>query len=718
MKLQRLTKNLFTLSIKLSSILFLFFSFTTSVLGQGSVEKEVLSEKFSGNVLPVGWLSTSISNYKWEVAQEANDPQVSALSITKTNTRIIDLNAWAFTSSIWMYPGVEYTISFNQRNKASGSASFKVVKSALQDLTLTTAITSRTISGKTDWSRQEIKFTVTREGIHYLGFVINRADGDLNISLDDIKVTATHEVKVFYNNSLGDFSSPAAWGTNKDGSGTQPVSFTLPYQSFHIINYPTNTSFQLANNWLVTGEGSKIVLGDGFTPVTMQLTDTKSLEAGLIDVADHATLSVDAPKVPKLGTLGRLSTIIFGKNTPAEVTEGTEFGTVIFNSGKQNKLMNKVFIKGNLDLMDAKLELGDHDLEVASGAAILNSSVNNYVVISGKGRLRQALKAGGSEVTLPVGNKSYNPVKLKLAAGSQDDVFSVGILDGMYGSYINDVPQLNSALTEKALNKTWIISEDVKGGSDITMTLSWNASDALPGFDAENCHIKHYENGTWDETVSVRATLSGTTYSVTRSGITSFSPYTVSSGETTVTPMPVELLYFAAKATPDNTVELTWATAMEKDSDYFSVERSTDGISFTQIARVNSVGTTGTRTNYSFTDKSTLSGTLYYRLRQVDVDGSFALMPVRVVTLKSAQKPVLTLYPNPAQGSNVNLRVQGLPQGEEATLLVTDMMGKNVLEQRLQSEGAVLTKNELSAGTYLVRVVSKAGSLNQKLVIR
>ncbi|GGK59641.1 T9SS type A sorting domain-containing protein [Rufibacter glacialis] len=546
------------------------------------------------------------------------------------------------------------------------------------------------------------------------------------ISIDDVVIEPVNVVD-FYNKAGEDLALLTSWETKLLGQTIQPLSFSDADQVFRIENPTAITNgLTLSTHLPVTGVDSKLVIGDGTTRIQMTLAGGQTLK-GTVDILDHATLIINTPQVPVFGQLSSGSTVVFEKGAPSVIQEGTEFGRVIFNTANTNKFSKKVKIKGQLTLQNSTLELGDNDLELAAGATIVNSSPRNYIKVNGKGRVRKALKAG-EEALLPVGNATYNPVKIKLASGSQEDVFSVGIMEGVYGTYTNDLPNPLTLLSENLVSKTWVVSEDVKGGSDITLTLSWSALDVLPGFNKLNCHIKHYENGVWDTVESTAALLDpiSLTYSVSRSGIKSFSPFTVANrgepgtiiGGPEPFVLPVELINFLVKAKA-NTVALTWATASEKDNDYFAVERSIDGKNFTEVGQVKGNGTSQVRNEYSFTDYHPMAGTSYYRLRQVDFDGQHEYSPVRSVNAQNSQVVSLSLYPNPTQGTEVTWQMQGLAPGEEATVILTDITGRNVLQRTLPTGGTgVLATAGLKAGTYLVTVHSRAGAKTQRLVVR
>ncbi len=102
------------------------------------------------------------------------------------------------------------------------------------------------------------------------------------------------------------------------------------------------------------------------------------------------------------------------------------------------------------------------------------------------------------------------------------------------------------------------------------------------------------------------------------SDMTEYSPLSV---PCSITTLPVTLLYFRAFA-DDGVVRLDWATASERNNDYYSIERSVDGLGFTEVLRVHSLGNSQQQTIYDAIDSDPLLGTSYYRLRQTDTDGT------------------------------------------------------------------------------------------------
>jgi hypothetical protein len=114
--------------------------------------------------------------------------------------------------------------------------------------------------------------------------------------------------------------------------------------------------------------------------------------------------------------------------------------------------------------------------------------------------------------------------------------------------------------------------------------------------------------------------------------------------------LPVKLIDFTARYTKPNVV-LEWSTAQEHNFSHFIVEHSTDGQDFTQTALVFGVGESDSKINYSYTDKDMKGrgGIIYYRLKEVDIDGAFKYSNIRIVRLDEENTSItLTTFPNPA----------------------------------------------------------------------
>ncbi|UOQ52418.1 T9SS type A sorting domain-containing protein [Hymenobacter cellulosivorans] len=167
-------------------------------------------------------------------------------------------------------------------------------------------------------------------------------------------------------------------------------------------------------------------------------------------------------------------------------------------------------------------------------------------------------------------------------------------------------------------------------------------------------------------------------------------------------PLPVELTSFSA-ARQAGAVLLKWATASEKNNDRFEVQRSADGQQYATISTVQGAGTTSQGTSYATRDTEPLSGVSYYRLRQVDRDGTSSFSPVRVVGAVLAMA-----YPSPTYDVlNLPATMVGTPYR------VFNPLGQTLLEGKVPATGAVNVQG-LRSGGYFLEVGAGVNRVTQR----
>ncbi|MEM6964642.1 MAG: glycoside hydrolase family 9 protein [Bacteroidota bacterium] len=118
--------------------------------------------------------------------------------------------------------------------------------------------------------------------------------------------------------------------------------------------------------------------------------------------------------------------------------------------------------------------------------------------------------------------------------------------------------------------------------------------------------------------------------------------------ESSTTPLPVELVYFNVEVVNDEVVKLSWRSASEIDNDYFEIQRSQDGLDFKILDRVDGLGNAQTGAVYIAVDSTPLEGLSYYRIKQVDTDGSFEYFPIKTVFFES-KGIQFSIFPNPVK---------------------------------------------------------------------
>ena len=170
--------------------------------------------------------------------------------------------------------------------------------------------------------------------------------------------------------------------------------------------------------------------------------------------------------------------------------------------------------------------------------------------------------------------------------------------------------------------------------------------------------------------------------------------------------LPIELLTFQAK--PSNGQVVTdWTTASEHNSDYFTVERGTDGTDFQPIGRLEAAGTSSQPRDYSYIDAIPLVGASYYRLRETDLDGTSSLSDV--VAVNYARPASIHAMWNGADAWSLT----GAPTGAEWTLM--DMLGRPIATGTITDDSAQRIPAGTSAGLHLLLVQDGEGTQLLKL---
>ncbi|MGY3090755.1 hypothetical protein ACVWYF_003816 [Hymenobacter sp. UYAg731] len=557
-------------------------------------------------------------------------------------------------------------------------------------------------------------------------YALNANTNGNGLSIDDVVVTP--ETNVFYSAPAGNLDVLANWHTQPDGGGITPADFSSANQTFYVQSPDATTPVerQSGTTWTVSGDNSKIVVGTAAVPATLRLGNSKNI-VGTIDVSKDSYFYNNHPTSPgfTLGNLAPTSLVEYISSTIPQAVQAGQYGNLKINGGNAGtdrstnpkSLAGTTVVAGTLTIADgSNLVLGDHNLTVLGSFPTFSATA--YVVADGKGRLRMLVprasstSAPGTVVKFPVGGSFtlYNPVTLQQTSTDSDDIFEVRVLNGVAKTYDASNAPGAVPIASEVVNKTWLIGKEVPANpTKVGMTLQWSASEATANFINAQAHINHYTGGAWDVYKAELGVTGAGPYVATRTGITSFSPFSVSSRVDGA--LPVELVSFEARRT-GATVAVAWATASEKNSAYFTVERSVNGAEFEGIGTVKGAGASTQRLDYAFEDKTPLPGTAYYRLRQTDTDGTFSFAPV--VAVKGTVAAQAVAVPNPSTG-----RFEiWTPAAEVVATEVTTVLGTRVnaaatatpagtlrFDLSAQPAGLYFVRLQLKTGTQMVRVV-------------
>jgi len=179
--------------------------------------------------------------------------------------------------------------------------------------------------------------------------------------------------------------------------------------------------------------------------------------------------------------------------------------------------------------------------------------------------------------------------------------------------------------------------------------------------------------------------------------------------------LPVKMISFNSAVTKTGVV-LKWSTASEKNSDYFEIQKSFDANNFFVIGECRAFGNSNNVINYSFLDESNLENVVYYRLKQIDLDGKFEYSKVLIV--KSINKSLVSIFPNPAKLDELKFNINNA-NNPNFNLEIIDLNGNLLFSKKVE----VLTKNQnlqlinLKPGSYFMRILNDNLVLNQQIVM-
>lgn len=177
--------------------------------------------------------------------------------------------------------------------------------------------------------------------------------------------------------------------------------------------------------------------------------------------------------------------------------------------------------------------------------------------------------------------------------------------------------------------------------------------------------------------------------------------------------LPVSLVEFKGLYRDNGKVELSWVTTFEQNSDRFDIERSLDGEKWNVVGTVKAQGNSGNKVNYEFIDDAGKDRAnkkdLYYRLRQVDIDGKVTVSRILVVRVYNTRTlKMVSVTPNPAK-NDINVNVQ-LNENAFVSMRVMNANGAAVIQKSVKVNAgnntfALEGSSNLKPGMYVLEVI-------------
>ncbi|GAA4451837.1 T9SS type A sorting domain-containing protein [Rurimicrobium arvi] len=449
--------------------------------------------------------------------------------------------ASSLTSDVIIIPA-GLTVTLTDMVTFSGSSSLTVLGSLSSVSGGDLIMTSGDLSGAGSIDVDSLSLGLS-SGMYFAGNIMAR-------NLTSTGVNISSAANVYVRNTLrltaGSLSVASGKLSMAEKSTIEVSGGMLTYSSPGMLNLDSTYNVVYLSGASSTGLE---LYGDGLDSVTVKVSGTLnlsddvelnsvlSLQSGMLSL-NNKSLTLGADADIATGGSGTISGSAFSNLTVKTMV--TPSGSLRFTSGS-NVLNNLTIntgsgttgimlgsnlnVNGTLSLLSGKIMLGSNDLYLNAGSSVTGGSANSYVQADGSGRLMANL-AAGSNATFMVGTATdYTPIMV--AANTSSVTSDVGV--SVNGSVMaNGTSGSVLSATQPMVKNTWYITSSAASGINFDLTAMWNSTLEVNAFNRTQAYISHYTGGMWDVASPAAATsVSGGMYAMTRTGITSLSPFMV-----------------------------------------------------------------------------------------------------------------------------------------------------------------------------------------------
>lgn len=408
----------------------------------------------------------------------------------------------------------------------------------------------------------------------------------------------------------------------KDGSGTVYLNATNTYTGETIVNNGT------------------VLLG-----ANQVLSNNLTINAGTFDVtASNYNVSLTGNFSNDDTFTARNGTVTLNGNTNQSIggtVDAAFYNLTLNNSSTGATLGVSTSVTNTLDLTAGKLNTQGYELTIGTNASngnITNGNASNYIIAyDNSGTIGEVKRMVNSNTVydFPIGdNSNYTPIAVTLNSNS-------GLSNASVSMHTNPatISEMSPAITTY-IARNWVTSQSGITSPDYDVSYTYVAGD-VTGTEADILPVNYYGTSDWQKpTGSLFTTGTEVGAGSINTGTKSLSWTGISSmrklggaGNTSV-PLPVDFIQFTASKQGEN-VKLNWLTASEKNNDYYTIEKSVDGIEFEEIGNVKGSNNSNQVISYLYLDNNVNENLLYYRIKQTDFDKKFSYSNIISIKLEN-----------------------------------------------------------------------------------
>ena len=697
-------------------------------------------------------LSTTQSNVIYRLYKEGTD---NSLNTIYGNGSSLSFTTPTINESVNLY-AVASNLGCNVRIPESGFKSLEVYE-----------IPEATFDWPTIYKGVPTVIAYTNNtSIDFSSFSINYSAGGTNVprtNFDDSDITVT---------ATGDVAGIITI-TNEHNCSAN-FEFNKLIADGYVWSGSSSTEWDDEDNWysgaVPNNEHDAIIRTAEKQPV-ISSADAQSksvkIESGVLTITGSKTLEVYGDwqnEVGNEGFVGNSSTVAFQND--AEISGNTTFGSISNASGNTlNISSGHITVNGNVEnggtlsgdegttiemagSADATMSLGIYNLanltiyktedSKVTSAADLNVSgtfaINAGVLTMGTNKVVNLgvdatatsggetafvdgtmTKLGSSAITFPIGNNGRRAmVGIEPSGANESTLFTAKYTYTPKNEV--ETPAEPEAKVDGLKRVSSMDRWEITGESSSYLTLYWDNGTISEIGDPATLVVAHWNTlaNQWEmfEADAVDGTSSISGGIRTRGLVSSYSPYAFGATDDGINPLPVELVGFTGRQ-DGNSIVLEWTTLSEKDNDYFEIERSVDGENFVTLGRVAGAGNSTAKIDYNFVDNEPVQGRAYYRLSQVDYDGTRSFADRLVSVVYTAGSDIsLTIVPNPTRGQ-FNVRITGATDGI-AKLLTQSGRLMQVVE--IYSSDESIDISDFPNGIYILQYQTGENVVHERII--
>lgn len=470
---------------------------------------------------------------------------------------------------------------------------------------------------------------------------------------------------------------------------------------------PGSNVWNIASNWdqesvPPVGAGVKIPVSDTYPVLDQDLHLQLLIMEGHseIEIYNSYTVYIKDNFITNSGTpvISGEGYIEFSGNSFQNIPH-VRVSNVRIKNFNNTKLTGDFYVDGLLDMDKGMLDLNGYVIFMDTDAELIENELEN-----------SASRVFGLDGYLQLQRNLNNP---------SGDISGIGLeiqSDKNLGSTLlrRGHSELNNTDESRSILRWFDIIPQYNDNLDATIVFHYftgelNMYDESSNFSLFKSAGHNYTPGM--EWIWVPSDVDAASKRIIAHNVESFSRWTAGSSDD---PLPISLLSFQAKVQKNQQILIEWVTATEVNNDFFTIERSKDGVSWEILTLVNGNGTTSRSEYYSATDIDPYAGISYYRLKQTDFDGTFEYFSPVSAYMEGNSEERFTLYPNPNNG-NFHIDYQG---DRDVEMRIFGMQGSVIYSSVLSGRNITsVNLPQLPAGLYTVVFYSEE-VVSQKMMIK